>query len=223
MLTRKTTLLLLALAAAASLAPACSTKVDATGSSSGSTGSGGAGGAAGCPANAPLEGTSCVGPASSVSCHYPAPCCADSLASCIGGAWKVTSGPCTGKTPANPCPGSPPQPGESCAGSCDGPRMCFYGACPGSTQFATQATCLGTWSIMTTACPDAGSGGAGGGGDTDGGAPAGGACGQSADGGACAAGLACCYPCGIPGCPYTCTTPCAPSMPGCSNGCPELP
>jgi hypothetical protein len=37
----------------------------------------------------------------------------------------------------------------------------------------------------------------------------------------CEAGLACCYPCGIPGCVDRCTTPCQPPGPGCQeNGCP---
>lgn len=50
-------------------------------------------------------------------------------------------------------------------------------------------------------------------------------CGADAvDGGGslCAAGLACCYPCGIPGCKDQCTMPCMDG-PGCSGGCPLLP
>ena len=34
----------------------------------------------------------------------------------------------------------------------------------------------------------------------------------------CEASLACCYPCGIPGCQNTCTKPCK-AGPGCTNGC----
>ncbi|MBK8173408.1 MAG: hypothetical protein IPK60_24165 [Sandaracinaceae bacterium] len=34
----------------------------------------------------------------------------------------------------------------------------------------------------------------------------------------CAPGLACCYPCGIPGCMNTCATPCEPGSPGCGGG-----
>ncbi|APR80899.1 Hypothetical protein A7982_06246 [Minicystis rosea] len=49
--------------------------------------------------------------------------------------------------------------------------------------------------------------------------PSGGACGPSADGGACAPDLVCCYPCGIPDCTYTCTSPCDPSETGCFEGC----
>lgn len=62
--------------------------------------------------------------------------------------------------------------------------------------------------------------------DCDGGcAGVGEACGSSdvdLDAGArtCGAGLACCYPCGIPDCVDRCTTPCAPG-PGCQDtGCP---
>jgi len=47
-------------------------------------------------------------------------------------------------------------------------------------------------------------------------------CGQSANGRSCAQGLACCYPCGIPGCVYRCQTPCA-AGPGCVNGCLLIP
>ena len=53
-------------------------------------------------------------------------------------------------------------------------------------------------------------------------AGAGDPCGQSANGRACAQGLVCCYPCGIPGCQYRCQTPCA-AGPACINGCPLLP
>lgn len=37
----------------------------------------------------------------------------------------------------------------------------------------------------------------------------------------CAAGLACCYPCGIPGCKNKCQVPC--TGPGCPNGCMAIP
>ncbi len=46
-------------------------------------------------------------------------------------------------------------------------------------------------------------------------------CGQ--DGGQCKPGLACCYPCGIPGCMFTCSVPCDPTEPWCSNGCAMVP
>ncbi|NUN15015.1 MAG: hypothetical protein HUU55_15405 [Myxococcales bacterium] len=39
------------------------------------------------------------------------------------------------------------------------------------------------------------------------------------DGGECASGLACCYPCGIPDCTFTCTEPCPTGTPGCFGGC----
>lgn len=39
----------------------------------------------------------------------------------------------------------------------------------------------------------------------------------------CADGLACCYPCGIPGCQFTCQEPCDPAEPWCTGGCPLLP
>lgn len=42
-------------------------------------------------------------------------------------------------------------------------------------------------------------------------------------GGACQAGLACCYPCGIPGCIDQCTVPCDPSEPWCFEGCGMMP
>lgn len=38
--------------------------------------------------------------------------------------------------------------------------------------------------------------------------------------GACGEGLSCCYMCGIPGCPFTCTPTCDPGDPLCSGGCP---
>jgi hypothetical protein len=37
--------------------------------------------------------------------------------------------------------------------------------------------------------------------------------------GACGPGLACCYPCGIPGCEFRCEPACDPGTPGCSSGC----
>ena len=48
-------------------------------------------------------------------------------------------------------------------------------------------------------------------------------CGQDAEGLACGDGLACCYPCGIAGCDFTCTQACDENIPGCSNGCFALP
>jgi hypothetical protein len=46
-------------------------------------------------------------------------------------------------------------------------------------------------------------------------------CGQ--DGGECAAGLVCCYPCGMPDCTWTCAVPCDAAEPWCQDGCPMLP
>jgi hypothetical protein len=43
------------------------------------------------------------------------------------------------------------------------------------------------------------------------------------DGGQCKPELACCYPCGIPGCLFTCSTPCDGSEPWCADGCPMVP
>jgi hypothetical protein len=43
------------------------------------------------------------------------------------------------------------------------------------------------------------------------------------DGGECKSGLACCYPCGIPGCMFTCSLPCDPEEPWCSGGCAMVP
>jgi len=48
-------------------------------------------------------------------------------------------------------------------------------------------------------------------------------CGQDAEGLTCGADLACCYPCGIPGCEFTCTQACDDGDPGCSGGCFALP
>ncbi|UQA59804.1 hypothetical protein [Polyangium aurulentum] len=62
----------------------------------------------------------------------------------------------------------------------------------------------------------AGMGGMGGAG---GGLPVGALCGQSANGAMCGAGLACCYPCGIPGCDFKCVAACDPNTPGCADGC----
>lgn len=56
-----------------------------------------------------------------------------------------------------------------------------------------------------------------------GGIPLDGVCGSSADGGQCAKGLACCYPCGIPDCSFVCTTPCDAGEPACVNGCLQVP
>ena len=48
-------------------------------------------------------------------------------------------------------------------------------------------------------------------------------CGQDAEGITCGAELACCYPCGISGCEFTCTEACDDGDPGCSDGCLALP
>ena len=39
----------------------------------------------------------------------------------------------------------------------------------------------------------------------------------------CGAGLACCYPCGVPGCDNVCVVPCDPSEPFCVDGCVLVP
>ena len=39
------------------------------------------------------------------------------------------------------------------------------------------------------------------------------------DDGQCAAGLLCCYPCGIDGCDFVCEPTCSPGTPGCVGGC----
>lgn len=48
-------------------------------------------------------------------------------------------------------------------------------------------------------------------------------CGQDAEGITCGTELACCYPCGIPGCEFTCTQACDDGDPGCFGGCFALP
>jgi hypothetical protein len=48
-------------------------------------------------------------------------------------------------------------------------------------------------------------------------------CGQDAEGLTCGEGLACCYPCGIQGCEFTCTQACDDNQPGCFNSCFLLP
>tara|TARA_R110002096_G_scaffold16898_9_gene57929 strand:+ start:50228 stop:50590 length:363 start_codon:yes stop_codon:yes gene_type:complete len=48
-------------------------------------------------------------------------------------------------------------------------------------------------------------------------------CGQDAEGLSCGAGLACCYPCGIQGCEFTCTEACTDDGPGCVSGCTLFP
>ena len=40
-----------------------------------------------------------------------------------------------------------------------------------------------------------------------------------AEGSICRPGLACCYPCGIPGCDWECTEPCDAGQGGCVDGC----
>ena len=39
----------------------------------------------------------------------------------------------------------------------------------------------------------------------------------------CAPGLACCYPCGIPGCANQCEPTCHTGDPGCAGGCLQRP
>jgi len=43
------------------------------------------------------------------------------------------------------------------------------------------------------------------------------------DGGYCQPELVCCYPCGIPGCQWTCAAPCDEAEEWCAGGCPMLP
>src|SRR5205823_2393994 len=132
------------------------------------------------------------------TCQYPVPCCGDTIATCIAGQWDVQPGPCIGEPPSPECTPAAPKNGDPCVEGCL-PLTCSYGTCPGSSQVAVTASCFGgAWMVMDQ-CPDAG-----------GGIPLGGKCGQSADGGACADGLACCYPCGMPDCDFVCTTPCNP-------------
>jgi hypothetical protein len=193
-------------APAALLAPACSTSVETSAGGGGTGGATGTGGASSCPANAPDEGAACAG---AVNCTYPVNCCGDTVASCTAGHWHVQPGGCVQKTPQMPCPDVQPQNGDACTPSCL-PMECAYGDCGDGTP-SVFATCEGgAWSILFGCPQDAGAGGD---------IPQGGACGQDADGGACVAGLACCYPCGIPGCTFTCTVPCDPADPECSNGC----
>ena len=141
---------------------ACGSNVKGTGgSTTGTTGSGGADAA--CPAETPSDGAACAGVATGTMCHYPTPCCEDTIATCNGGAWAVQVGACVGKPPPPDCPPQQPAEGSSCAGSCLGPTTCEYGTCPGSMQSAVFATCEGTWSI-TVQCDGGAGGGAGGGG-----------------------------------------------------------
>jgi hypothetical protein len=39
----------------------------------------------------------------------------------------------------------------------------------------------------------------------------------------CMTGLACCYPCGVPGCQEVCTLPCDPQDDSCVEGCRLVP
>jgi hypothetical protein len=205
--------LALTLVAAGLGSPGCGTTVvdpssGSTGTATGgSSGTSGTGGSAGCPSDVPNGGDTCQ---VTGECHYPVTCCGDTIATCPSGHWQVEPGPCVGKTP-NPCPPDPPTPGTQCSTGCLD-VTCSYGACPGSAGPAFSAQCLGgTW-LLEAMC-DAGGGGI----------PLGGLCGSSADGGVCADGLACCYPCGIGGCSFTCTTPCNAGDPGCFEGCLALP
>jgi hypothetical protein len=142
-------------------AAACGTNVKGT--SGGTTGTGAGGASSECPADTPSNGSACAGGA---TCHYPTPCCEDTVATCTGGKWAVQEGACEGVLPKPPppsCPEDQPAEGSSCAGSCLGPTTCQYGTCPGSMAPAVLATCEGTWSI-TVQCDGGAGGGAGGGG-----------------------------------------------------------
>jgi hypothetical protein len=195
---------------AALVAPACNSSVETsgTGASAGSGGSTSTGSTGACPADPPADGAACGGPAG--DCHYPVACCGDTIATCTAGHWKVQLGPCIEEPQPPPCPDTEPKDGTPCVEQGCLPITCPYGTCPGSMQTAAFASCQGgTW-VVTKQC------------DT-GGIPPGGACGPDADGGVCAAGLACCYPCGMPGCKNTCVKACDPSTPGCAAGCMLVP
>src|SRR5262245_54588171 len=104
--------LLLVAVTAALVAPACGSTVEGTGGSAaagsgtGATGAAGTGGSGACPVEAPQSGTPCSGG----TCHYPVPCCGDTVATCTNGQWDVQEGPCIGKTPPQPvCPDTPPK------------------------------------------------------------------------------------------------------------------
>lgn len=194
------------MASSAALAAACGSSVDGGNGGSTQTSTGGGGSTAttvtaACPAAMPAEGAACAAEAS--ECHYPVNCCADTVASCSGGHWSVVPGPCIGGTEI--CPEAPPADGEACVSGCV-LTTCSWGTCPGSgpSSPAVTATCVGDQWEVTAACDLPGIGEH---------------CGQSAGGAECGPGLACCYPCGIPNCNWTCTTPCAPSDPGCNDGC----
>jgi hypothetical protein len=165
-------LLLFPLLAAPLLAAACGSSVAGTGggtTTTGSTGTAAGGASAGCPADTPDNGSACPGVPDGTACHYPMDCCADTIATCNGGAWEVQEGACIGlppKTPKSPCPFDPPTDGASCVAStsCDGPLTCTYGLCPGCMQPAILATCEGTWSVTVQCDVDAGACDAGDGG-----------------------------------------------------------
>jgi hypothetical protein len=191
------------LEAAALATQGCGTGVVDTSSGSTSGGTGGAGGVAvTCPPEEPQDGDPC---AVSGECHYPEMCCGDTVATCPSGHWQVVGGPCVNKQPAMPCPTDLPTPGTPCSLGCLN-NLCSYGACPDSSGPALTAQCLGGMWTLKANC--------------GGGIPAGQPCGNAEDGGPCAAGLSCCYPCGIPGCTNTCTPTCDPSDPDCIGGCP---
>lgn len=188
-----------------------------SGGSGGSAGDGGCGAdcakdaSAGCPDAPPQDHAACAAEDEGTSCHYAVPCCGDTVATCSGGAWSVVPGPCMGGGGAPACPPDPPPDGMACDMGCGAPLTCTYDECATKGESIT-ATCTGTWSSSVSSCPNDG-------GAYDGGGGLGALCGQSAGGASCAPGLACCYPCGIPGCDFQCTTPCQPGQPGCSNGC----
>lgn len=189
------------IASSAALAAACGSSIDGGNGGSTQTSTGGGGSTStSCPTAMPAEGAACAPEAT--ECHYPVNCCADTVASCSGGHWSVVPGPCIGGDPGT-CPEAPPADGEACVSGCV-LTTCSWGTCPGSSSSAVTATCMGDQWEVTAACDLPGIGEH---------------CGQSAGGSMCGPGLACCYPCGIPDCNWTCTTPCAPSEPGCNDGC----
>jgi len=110
---------------------------------------------------------------------------------------------CAGETEAEPgvCVDKAPEgkcwdDGDCTPGNtCEGATFCPCGTACGQIQ--APGTCTG-----------------------EGGGP-GDLCGQS--GGDCAAGLVCCYPCGIPDCDWKCQEPCDADEVWCADGCPMVP
>lgn len=81
---------------------------------------------------------------------------------------------------------------RACASDTSGPEASFYVCCEPAADAGSDA-------------------------GIDGGLGDGAPCDPSADG--CGPGLACCYPCGIPGCAYACEPACSSGDPGCFDGC----